>query len=143
MENFWNGFDKQAMIDAEDVADRLGIYLDSRGMSMAQDLVDKAKEKSFALRHPFVTGIPTLGIWPSVAANKALRKIEHQIMADPKVRDAVDAAMEKEHQREKELMPLRMEERKREAQEAMAREALGTLGGLGSEYLTRRHPNQE
>jgi hypothetical protein len=143
MDNFWNGFQKEAFMQAEDVADRLGIYLDGKSMAMAEDLIEKEKAKSFALRHPILTGIPTLGILPAIAENAAMRRIEHKIMADPKVRSAVEESIEKEHRREAELMPLRMEERKREAQEAMAREGLRTLGGLGSEYMTRKYPSQE
>jgi hypothetical protein len=143
MNNFWAGFEKQAFMEAEDVADRLGIYFNSKQKAMAEDLLDKEKQKSFALRHPILTGIPTLGILPAIAQSKAMRKIEHQIMADPAVRKAVDNALEQEHRREVEMMPLRMEERKREAQEAMAREGLRTLGGLGSEYMTRKYPSQE
>lgn len=47
----------------------------------AEKLLDERKQQSYGLRHPYVTGIPTLGIWPAISRTKAEKKIVARLMA--------------------------------------------------------------
>lgn len=55
-----------------------------------QDLLDKRKEKSYGLRHPYITGIPTLGIWPAISRASAEGDIITRIMVrHPEIADQI------------------------------------------------------
>ena len=53
------------------IEEEFGDYLSHKDEAKAKKLIGKAKEKSFILRHPYLTGIPTLGIAPLIAGSKA------------------------------------------------------------------------
>jgi hypothetical protein len=81
--------DKSAKISVEDVEDKLHMYLNDRDENIARSLIEAETKKSLGVRHPVLTGIPTLGIWPSIAKSKALGEISRTMRkADPSLNKA-------------------------------------------------------
>lgn len=54
-------------LSTDAVEDRLGTVFTDEQIDVAQALLDAAKAKSFSLRHPWITGIPSLGIVPAIS----------------------------------------------------------------------------
>ncbi len=46
----------------------------------ARELLKKEHEKRFAMRHPYLTGIPTLGIAPTVSKNRAYTNMDAKML---------------------------------------------------------------
>ena len=70
-----------------DVEDQVGDYMTDKQEERIRELFRDAKSKSFSLRHPWLTGIPTLGIAPAVAHGNAVQKvIKRMARTDPKFR---------------------------------------------------------
>ncbi len=89
-------FEKLSGFGVSDVENRLGLYLSDRAENKVRKDIAMAKNKSFALRHPVLTGIPTLGIAPAVAKDRAITNISDNLLRrDLKLRkqyrDVVDA----------------------------------------------------
>ena len=123
--------------------------------AIARKFWEAQQAKSFALRHPWLTGIPTLGLWPTAAHWKAMaqagRNLPEQVpnfmsqlmaLEDAvKQRSADEEALE--HQRRTDLLPLLQQEETTNRHTALAGIASGAaLSGLGS-YLNSRKPAQE
>lgn len=74
---FWDMIDKIAALNVSGLERHMfgnvPYYLSDREERVARKSFAKSKEKSVALRHPVLTGIPTLGIWPGVAKGRAYR----------------------------------------------------------------------
>jgi hypothetical protein len=69
---------KEAALDAASIMASLvdqGAIPTEKAYHDAEDMLGKQKEKRLALRHPFLTGIPTLGIAPAIARSKASKEI--------------------------------------------------------------------
>jgi len=58
-------------VKAEDVEEGLGTVFTKQQEQTARKLIDKEIAKSFILRHPLLTGIPTLGLLPYSAGQIA------------------------------------------------------------------------
>ena len=84
------------------------------------------KKKSFSLRHPYLTGIPTLGIAPAIAKNKAYSRTERRMLrGSHKLRTAKSKADEVAHRR-------MIEEMQADAPVAAAgQHAVGLIGAAG------------
>jgi hypothetical protein len=80
--------------DVENVLSRYAgddVFLGGDDAALAEEKLDKAKSESFSLRHPYLTGLPTLGIASTRAKVKALEKIFRGMMRDSEsVRNAVN-----------------------------------------------------
>tara|TARA_Y100000310_G_scaffold14486_2_gene14650 strand:+ start:1 stop:975 length:975 start_codon:yes stop_codon:yes gene_type:complete len=76
--------DKEAALRVGDIEDRLGFYLDDKREEKTRGLIDKQKKKRFALRHPVLTGIPTLGIAPAVSKSRASKEVFKRLMRSDK-----------------------------------------------------------
>lgn len=73
--------DKTAeFLDMSDVEKSMNLYMPEEYEHTTRNLMDAEKAKSLALRHPWLTGIPTLGIWPSIARGKAIDKIKREML---------------------------------------------------------------
>lgn len=125
--------DKAAELTLDDIEDHLGVYLrDKKDREYAERAIEDATARSVAIRHPILTGIPTLGIWPAIAHGKATRKITGDLKRQS---DVVRKDLQREdaerHKREVALMPKHIEERKRESYENMLGSAL--VGGLAAQ----------
>lgn len=148
MNNFFNGFEKAAKITIDDLEDQIGEYLrpDAQGVPEVMRQLSTANER-FPIKHPILAGIPTLGIWPTLAKGKAMDVIKHDYFRkNPKALDRfwkreAEAKEEEErrqaieHQRAVDLMPKSIEDRKRESHERMLETtADAALRGLGMHY---------
>lgn len=82
---------KQAKLRVKDVEGRMGTWASSPKMEQdIRDAIDRKTSKSFVLRHPILTGIPTLGIAPAIARYNALRDITSQLARKhPEIRKAI------------------------------------------------------
>jgi hypothetical protein len=67
--------EKLAKLRVSDIEDVLDMYLPDKEETKVRKLIKERMAKSFSLRHPVLTGIPTLGIAPAVAKQNAIRKI--------------------------------------------------------------------
>ena len=96
---------KIAFMKVEDLEDDFlgtGIHRDDIA-EMARQLLEKEKEKSFSLRHPLLTGLPTLGLLPLIKEQYALRRVGRNVMRkNPELRNMASEAEETWHRREKE-----------------------------------------
>lgn len=61
-----------------------GAMLTDNGESKAKKLYAQKKSKSFILKHPWITGIPTLGIAPSIAGAEAKSSVARKLMQGDK-----------------------------------------------------------
>jgi len=48
--------------DVADIEDEMGTYFPDELENVVRNRVNQQRENSFALRHPIITGVPTLGI---------------------------------------------------------------------------------
>jgi len=57
-----------------------GATLSDKGETRAKKLYADKKSKSFILKHPWLTGIPTLGIAPAIADAEAKSSVARKLM---------------------------------------------------------------
>ncbi len=80
-------FEKQAKISVEDIEDELRLYLDDPREKKVRKLIGRETEKRFGVRHPVLTGIPTLGVWPAISKARGVEAIKRSLLrGDPKLR---------------------------------------------------------
>jgi len=120
------------ILTLEDIEHNLGVYLPDRHEEKARDLISKAYTKSFTLRHPLVTGIPTLGIAPAVAQQGAVQHI-----ADTLMRKNKDLRTMVEAHRRREAREARIQH-KLDTERERATQASQVVGTLASTYLQSR-----
>ena len=70
-ESLHNEIEKISKLRLGDVEDRIGTYLPDELEGKTSGMIANETAESFAIRHPFLTGIPTLGIWPGIAKENA------------------------------------------------------------------------
>lgn len=68
-------FEKQAKLTVSDVEDEIGTYFDDKTEGSVRKAIALKKSQSFSMRHPILTGIPTLGIAPALANANAKEDI--------------------------------------------------------------------
>jgi len=86
-------------LSTEGVEDRLGAILTPEQLIQAEELIARAKEKSFILRHPWLTGFGTLGIAPAIANENAYNKISRtMIRTNPDIKEIQKNIVAKEHE---------------------------------------------
>ena len=71
---------KEAKLRVGDIEDELGVYLTDKNEEVARKLIRQQEKKRFGLRHPWLTGIPTLGIWPAISKARATDAIVNRLM---------------------------------------------------------------
>ena len=116
--------------------DRLGVYLTDPQEEVARGLAEKAEQGSFVLRHPWLTGIPTLGIAPAWAYESAMDKVRRKmIRSDPGLRQSVlDTA---EARRVQDL-----EQQKVDVERDKANQLRNTATALSGAYLAGKSMDQ-
>ena len=75
---------KNARYDAADIMSDMvdkGAIPKEEMYDEAQQHLEEARKNSLGLRHPWLTGIPTLGLWPLAAQEKARRNITARLIA--------------------------------------------------------------
>jgi len=85
-------------LSTEGVEDRLSAILTPEQLIQAEELIARAKEKSFILRHPWLTGL-ALGIPPLIANANAYNKISRtMIRTNPDIKEIQKNITAKEHE---------------------------------------------
>lgn len=91
------GLEKQAKVRVGDIEDRLGAFLGGKDEDKVRHLIAQQKSKRLGMRHPILTGIPTLGIWPAVSKEKAKKSITNRMLRDnTKYRSTYNAKVERQ-----------------------------------------------
>jgi hypothetical protein len=126
-----------------DIEQQLGMYLDQQQAGRAEQLGSEAEENSFSLRHPWLTGIPTLGIAPMVAHSNAQQHIVDTLMRnDPTLRRAYQALQEKKKKDEMDAQATshqrNLEQMKVQAELDKANQYRNIAESLGKTYLTSK-----
>lgn len=71
----WDSIDKVAALNVSELEaymyGNVPYHLSDREENAARKSFGKSAKKSIAIRHPVLTGIPTLGIWPGIAKARA------------------------------------------------------------------------
>jgi hypothetical protein len=114
-----------AYLDVSDVEDRLGKYLPDQDEQVVRQQIEDAKTKSFGLRHPVITGIPTLGIWPEISKEKAIEDMARRYLR----RNPEDAERLRAQAREREIYAREVANRN-----ANMATVMGTAGIIGSAF---------
>lgn len=145
---FWNGFEKRAKVTIDDVEGHLETSIHPQDVKTLQQDMDRLNSSSLALKHPILTGIPTLGIWPAYAQGKALRELGGKLKRNnPYYKKTLDAEATVHHERQKELIPLLVAQREAEARENMMRHGVhGAITGLGmglKTYSDSKKPSEQ
>ena len=118
-----------SFFDVDDIEDELGITLRGKDLEHAKAEVKKRNSKSFALRHPWLTGIPTLGIWPGIshgrATDKTVRSLKRRSKGMEKAHSKFRAAKRKKREDDYEAQTRR----------AKSTEMSRSAAHLGTAYL--------
>ncbi len=74
-------FEKIARIlELDDVEDNMGMYFNDGLEPHVREAVNQQYAKRFALRHPWLTGIPTLGLAPAISKDRAVEEIKRNLV---------------------------------------------------------------
>ena len=81
------------------------MYLPDKDEKKVRKLIKDRVSKSFSLRHPILTGIPTLGIAPTIAKHNAIQKIVRRMArGSSKLRGQLEANRKLRHQERMETL---------------------------------------
>lgn len=87
------------ILRVSDIEDEIGSYLSDPDEKRVRKLISKKMDKSFVLRHPWLTGIPTLGIAPAVAKGRATDSIVRRLARErANIRSAIEAKRNRQRQ---------------------------------------------
>ena len=91
-----------AYLRPEQAEDYMGAgVLPKRTMDLIRNLTKEETDKSFSLRHPWLTGIPTLGIAPATAKRKALDRIYRSVLRDPESAGTIQQRWDEKRKRQR------------------------------------------
>jgi len=137
---FSEEFEKIAKIDLSDVEDQMGFYLADKYEDEARDLIARETAKRFAVRHPWLTGIPTLGIAPAISNAKGIDQIVASLARrNPEIRSDIGDIVQARRERAVENAKLQIErDRANQAANAVAASAL-PLALAASAYAENRN----
>jgi len=122
-------YSKLAKLRVGDIEDDLGTYLGTKDEAKARKMIAKAKSKSFSMRHPYLTGIPTLGIAPAIANDRAKNKIVRKMLRGSK-------SLQKGHRKHKKRQHAEyLAERKLDIEETRANAPARAAASLGAAGL--------
>jgi hypothetical protein len=100
-----NMIEKRARLRVGDIEDEIGTYFDDKLEEKVRGKIDYQKSKRFPMRHPYLTGIPTLGIAPMISKNEAKEEIVRDLARKlPDLRNKLIAKRERDAQRAFEIM---------------------------------------
>lgn len=86
-------FEKLSGYNLSDVESHLGFYLRDKDEPYVRRLASEQLKKRFPLRHPFLTGIPTLGIAPAISKSLANEEVARKMVKkDSWIRKEVKSA---------------------------------------------------
>jgi len=97
-EAFYDELEKMG-VSIDSLEGNLEGYLSDEQEDVARRLIKEEESKSFSLRHPWLTGIPTLGIAPAIANSVANQNIIRKMSkSDPVVRALLTAVKQRSHE---------------------------------------------
>ena len=135
---------KTAKLNVSDIEDEIGAYFGDKDEAKVRNLIGKARSKSFSMRHPILTGIPTLGIAPHMANEKAKGKILRQLLrGDLKMRKAHGAKQSRARANRIEAHKMNTERLKATEKSRAARQYAMAAGSIASSALAQRQREQE
>jgi hypothetical protein len=103
-------------------------------------MLSEENAKSLALKHPWLTGIPTLGIWPAVSKERAAQDIRRRLFRQyPELVDQWQESMQQLKQEAMERQKLQVEQDRANA----ARNAVLAAGTAGSQLLSAYGRNRD
>ena len=73
---------KIAKLRVGDIEEELGTFLGGADEAKVRHLIAKQRSKRPGMKHPWLTGIPTLGIWPAISKYQAKGKITRRMLRD-------------------------------------------------------------
>lgn len=95
---------KKAELQIGDIENEIGTFFDDKLEEQIRGKIDYQKSKRFPMRHPYLTGIPTLGIAPAVSEGRAKNEIIRDLAKKfPDIRNKVIEKRELAAQRAHEL----------------------------------------
>lgn len=120
---------KTARLRMTDVEDELGMLLDKQYHPETRERIQDRHDNSFSLRHPYLTGIPTLGIAPAVAKENAVEHITRNLLRKHK-------RLRKEHRKLRDEMRARdLEDERLSIERARAEQPTRAIGAATSGAL--------
>ena len=127
---FNNYMEKQAKIlNLSDIENELGVYISDKQEPAIRRLIAEQYEKRTPLRHPILTGIPTLGIAPAVSKAKAMDEvIRRSLRKDVQLRNTHEHYKQLMRDRALEDYKLESERLKNTQAERVAGQAVQGLG---------------
>jgi len=149
MIDFINGFEKRAAsLTRSDAEKEFGYYIRPGKGGDAVDTVLAKGNKKMGIKHPILTGIPTLGMWPAASRSNTMEDVDHEYKRhNPKFTKAIRNHGQKErelsHRREVDLMPKTIDDRKRSSHEKMlGTGAAAALSGLNA-YMGYKNQSED
>lgn len=134
---------KEAALGMSDIEDDMGLYLPDSKEQTVRDLIAKQEQQRFPLRHPWLTGIPTLGIAPAISKANAVEDIKRQLLrSDPTLAAQVDKNRAEEWERQMAEARLDVERSRAEQAQRVAATASQALLSAASIYGRRRAPEE-
>jgi hypothetical protein len=130
---------KTAALRMGDIEDHMGTFFNDKEEVGVRQMIGHQKAKRFALRHPWLTGIPTLGIAPAVSHANAVNEITRNLVRkDSKLRQTYQAHHNAIRARQLEEARMSIERDKANAiPNAVSEAAAAYLGGKRIEYDTQ------
>jgi hypothetical protein len=115
------------------------VLLDRKLHKEVRDKIKKRRAKSFVLRHPILTGIPTLGIAPAIAKDNAVRSISRSMLRSHKgLRKEYGRSKDRRHKRRIEEEKLSIERARAEAPVRAIGAAAAGMSPAAMKYLAIR-----
>lgn len=131
---------KTAKLRMSDIEDHLDVILDKKHHDETRRKIDERHSKSFSLRHPVLTGIPTLGIAPAIAKRKATAHVaRHLLRSHEGIRKAHERARHDRRQEAVEAERLSIERARAEAPVRAVGAAAAGATPLLAAYLQAKH----
>jgi len=87
-------FKEARTLNMSDVEDNIGTYFGDEDEPVVRQMITQQYNKRLPLRHPIMTGIPTLGMAPALSKYKAINEITRQLAR----KDARHATALQKHQ---------------------------------------------
>jgi len=144
MEAFTDEFEKQARVSLSGLEEYMGYYLPDDLEVPAREELRRQTASRFGVRHPWLTGIPTLGIWPAVAHSKAYSQTERKLFRKyPKARELAEAARQRYLEELEATKDIRIAQEQRAAKAEQAAFIGAALTGAASTAARAFEKNKE
>jgi hypothetical protein len=125
-------------------SDEFDVRLTDEEEVKARDLLQDRVDNSFSLRHPWITGIPTLGIAPGIARVRAYDAVGSKMRRDtPELRERIMDANKRANAYNREVYNEGKEERIADADRKLKYQGMALAAGVANKALERRDEDRE